>query len=155
MKTVSVPGTGTQVAYDALGEGPGLALLHGTSLDPATNFGHVTQRLSARRRVITPEYGGCGLSTIPPGPLSLEVAVEQIAAALGDAFDGPVDLVGESLGAVVAAATAARYPGLVRHLILVAGWASSADHVVIPSGHAIFAERPDDVCELVNTFLSR
>ena len=39
----------------------------------------------------------------------------------------PVDLVAESLGAVVAVAVAARFPGLVRGLVLVSGWADGND----------------------------
>ena len=39
----------------------------------------------------------------------------------------PVDLLGDSLGSVVAAATAARHPTIVRRLVLIAGWADSSD----------------------------
>jgi pimeloyl-ACP methyl ester carboxylesterase len=125
MTTISV--AGTQVCYTSTGEGPGLVLVHGTSADGRSNFGHVVDRFADRRCVVTPDFGGSGDSTIPAGPLALDTVVEQIAGTIAHATPAPVDLLGDSLGAVVAAATAARHPSLVRRLVLVAGWADSAD----------------------------
>lgn len=122
-----ISAAGTSVHYSNSGKGPGLVLVHGTSIGAQANFGHVVERFTDRRQVISPDYAGCGNSTIPPGDLQLETLVEQIAATIRHASDGPVDLLGDSLGAVVAAATAARYPTLVRRLVLVAGWADSSD----------------------------
>lgn len=125
MTTISI--SGTTVNYTTLGKGPGLVLVHGTSIDSQANFGHVTEYFSDQRQVISPNYAGCGNSTIPNGDLALDVLVEQIAGTIRHASNGPVDLLGDSLGAVVAAATAARYPELVRRLVLIAGWAYSGD----------------------------
>jgi pimeloyl-ACP methyl ester carboxylesterase len=122
-----ISAAGTTVHYSSSGNGPGLVLVHGTSIGAQANFGHVVERFTDRRQVISPDYAGCGNSTIPPGDLMLETLIEQIAATIRHASDGPVDLLGDSLGAVVAAATAARYPDLVRRLVLVAGWADSSD----------------------------
>ncbi|MEO6921577.1 MAG: alpha/beta hydrolase [Collimonas sp.] len=119
MSTISV--AGTTVHYTTSGTGPGLVLVHGTSIGTQANFGHVVERFTDQRQVISPDYAGCGNSTIPPGDLTLDILVEQIAGTIRHAADGPVDLLGDSLGAVVAAATAARYPSLVRRLVLVAG----------------------------------
>ncbi|WP_242454644.1 alpha/beta fold hydrolase [Bailinhaonella thermotolerans] len=102
-------------------------LLHGTNSDGQSGFGHLVDRFTDRRTVITPDYAGAGQSTIPDGPLSLDVLVSQVAAVIDDAGGGPVDLLGTSLGAVVSAATAAAHPEMIRRLILVAGWVSSDD----------------------------
>ncbi|NEY35728.1 alpha/beta fold hydrolase [Streptomyces sp. PRKS01-65] len=125
MNAVSV--AGTSVSYTTAGSGRGLMLLHGTNSDSRSGFGHIVGDLAADRLVITPDYAGCGRSTIPDGDLTLEVLVEQAAAVVRDSGAGPVDLVGTSLGAVVAAATAATHPELVRRLVLVSGWADSSD----------------------------
>jgi pimeloyl-ACP methyl ester carboxylesterase len=125
MATINV--SGTSVNYTASGEGQGLVLLHGTSVDAQANFGHVVEGFADRRRIIRPNYGGAGGSTIPGGDLTLDIIVEQIAATIRHAANGPIDLLGDSLGAVVAAATAARHPSLVRRLVLAAGWAWSGD----------------------------
>jgi pimeloyl-ACP methyl ester carboxylesterase len=66
-------------------------------------------------------------STIPSGPLSRDLLVDQVAAVIGDADGCPVDPLGTSLGAVVAAATAASHPDLVGRPVLVAGWVGSQD----------------------------
>jgi pimeloyl-ACP methyl ester carboxylesterase len=117
----------TLVEYSSIGQGPCLVLVHGTSIDGPANFGHIVEQFSGQRTVIVPNYAGCGGSTIAEGALDLDVLVEQVAAVLRETPDGGADLLGDSLGAVVAAATAARYPALVRKLILVAGWADSSD----------------------------
>lgn len=118
---------GTTVSYTTKGSGKGLVLLHGTHADGASAFGQLSPRFSDRRTVVVPDYAGCGASTVPEGELSLDLLVEQVAAVVGSATAQPVDLVGVSLGAVVAAAVAARHPGLVRRLVLVAGWVDGTD----------------------------
>jgi pimeloyl-ACP methyl ester carboxylesterase len=118
---------GSTVAYAAAGQGAGLVLVHGTSMTGRGNFGHVVDRLTDRWRVVLPDYAGSGVSTLPDGDLSLDLAVAQIAAVIRDAADTPIDLLGDSLGAMVSAATAARHPELVRRLVLIAPWSDSND----------------------------
>ncbi|WBB58488.1 alpha/beta hydrolase [Streptomyces sp. WMMC500] len=119
--------SGTEVHYTISGNGPGLVLVHGTSLDAATNYGHIVEHFTGDRTVITPDYAGCGKTTAPAGDLTLDLLVDQVVAATRDGANGPVDLVGFSLGAVVAASIAARRPDLVRRLVLIAGWTHSED----------------------------
>ncbi len=111
------------VHYGRAGEGPGLVLVHGTGGDAATNWAHLVPGLSDVRTVITPDYAGSGATADPGGELTLDLLAGQVAAA----FEGPSDLVGFSLGAVVAAAVAAERPELVRRLVLIAGWTHLAD----------------------------
>jgi pyruvate dehydrogenase E2 component (dihydrolipoamide acetyltransferase) len=98
------------------GDGPPLVLLHGV----ATNrliWRHVTGPLSAHRRVIAVDVPGFGASA-PAGPgFALDAVADRLVERLAlDAFD----LVGHSLGGAVAVAVAARHPGTVRRLVLVA-----------------------------------
>jgi pimeloyl-ACP methyl ester carboxylesterase len=123
----AVPVAGTDVHYTAAGAGDGLVLVHGASMDAASNFGHLIEHFADRHTVITPDYAGSGQTTAPPGELTVDLLVEQVAAVTSDAATGPADVVGFSLGAVVAASLAARQPELVRRLVLVAGWSHSAD----------------------------
>lgn len=102
-----------------------LALLHGTNSDGPSAFGHILDRFTDQWKVLTPDYGGAGRSTAPEGALTLEGVVAEIAEALQAAGGEPTDLVGHALGAVVAAATAATHPELVRRLVLVAPWVDS------------------------------
>ena len=117
-----VDADGAAVHYTATGQGPGLVMVSGTGLDAHTSYGHIAPAFENRRTVILPDYAGSGLTLDPAGPLSVELLAAQVAAVTGQAADEPVDLVGYSLGAVVAAAVAALHPHLVRRLVLVAGW---------------------------------
>jgi pimeloyl-ACP methyl ester carboxylesterase len=119
--------SGTEVHYTTAGNGPGVVLVHGTSLDGATNYGHLVEHFAIDRTVITPDYAGSGKTTAPAGPLTLDLLVDQVCAAAREAATAPMDLVGFSLGAVVAASIAARMPDLVRRLVVIAGWTHVED----------------------------
>ena len=112
------------VHYSTVGEGPGLVFVAGTGLDGQTNFGHLVDAFTGERTVVLPDYAGSGATEGPEGELTVEILAGQIAAVVREvtAAGGPVDLVGYSLGAVVAAAVAASHPEAIRRLVLVAGW---------------------------------
>ncbi|MCP2261792.1 Pimeloyl-ACP methyl ester carboxylesterase [Streptoalloteichus tenebrarius] len=118
----SVRTAGSTVHYEVTGSGPGLVMVHGTGGDGRANFGHLVDRFADARTVITPDYSGSGETTDGGGPLTLDQLVDQVVAATDAVTDEPVDLLGFSLGAVVAAATAAKHPERVRRLVLLAGW---------------------------------
>ncbi|MFH9423601.1 alpha/beta fold hydrolase [Streptomyces sp. NPDC017529] len=118
---------GLPVHYTAQGSGPGLLLVHGTGADSESNYGHLRQYFTDRFTVITPDYSGSGQTPLPEGELTVDRLVDQVVAAARETTDQPFDIVGFSLGAVVAATAAARHPGLVRRLVLVNGWARGDD----------------------------
>ncbi|MBF8189289.1 alpha/beta hydrolase [Nonomuraea sp. K274] len=111
------------VHYRRAGHGPGLVMVHGTGGDAVSNYAHLVPGLTDLRTVITPDYAGSGQTADPGGDLTLDLLAGQVAAT----FEGPSDLVGFSLGAVVAAAVAAERPELVRRLVLIAGWTHVED----------------------------
>jgi pimeloyl-ACP methyl ester carboxylesterase len=113
------------VHYTTAGDGPGLVFVAGTGLDAQLNFGHLVDAFTDERTVVLPDYAGSGATVGPEGELTVEILAGQIAAVVREiqAASGPVDLVGYSLGAVVAAAVAATHPEAIRRLVLVAGWA--------------------------------
>lgn len=104
-----------------------IIFLHGTNSSGDSSFGEIKKAFSSDRTVIIPDYAGCGNSELPPETLTIEHLVEQVAAVIEDSSHFPVDLVGVSLGAVVAAVVAAKYPNLIDKLILTAPWATSHD----------------------------
>ncbi|KAB7843586.1 alpha/beta fold hydrolase [Streptomyces mobaraensis] len=115
----------TRVHYESEGRGPGLVLVHGTGGDAEKVFGNVVPYFADDHTVVRPNLSGSGLTGDNGDPLTLDLVAAQVAGAARAAVDGPVDLLGFSLGAVAAAAVAAEYPGLVRRLVLVAGWSHS------------------------------
>jgi pimeloyl-ACP methyl ester carboxylesterase len=124
-----------RVAYDVQGSAdagaPPLVLIHGTTQD-RTGWATITPALEATHRIVLPEMPGSGQTVDGAGPLDLDEIVTQIVAvaddALGDAT-APFALGGYSLGAVVAAATAARLGRRVTSLSLLCGWATSDAHI--------------------------
>lgn len=119
--------SGSTVTYTTAGEGPGLVLVAGTGLSSLLNYGHLLDPFTSRRTVVLADYAGGGETPDVPGELTLDLLAEQIIAAADDSVDGPVDLVGYSLGAMVAVAVAAARPDLVRRLVLIAGWPGPDD----------------------------
>ncbi|MFF4775600.1 alpha/beta fold hydrolase [Microtetraspora fusca] len=115
------------VPYGMKGSGPGLVLVHGTGPGAGITWDGVADRFTDARTVITPDLSGSDPAEDDGGDLTVEALTGQLDAVIGDAGTGPVDLVGFSLGAPVAAAFAATRPELVRTLVLVAGWAGPGD----------------------------
>lgn len=80
------------------------------------------EQLAAGRTLVRYDRAGTGLSPATGRVPSLDSELAQLDAVAGGL--GPVDLVGASLGAPVAAAWAAQNPDAVRRLVLYGGWAA-------------------------------
>ncbi|MCQ9343006.1 alpha/beta hydrolase [Corynebacterium sp. 732RC1] len=111
--------------YDSENErehpGEAIVLVHGTSGTAPTHFGFLYPILSTKYRVIGFDWAN---PTTGDQPLELEDLVAQTAEVIRQvAPNTKVTLVGFSLGAVTAAATAARHQDLIGNLVLIAGWA--------------------------------
>lgn len=122
MSSVSV-GT-AEVRFQLAGEGPGMVLVHGTGGSAAANWGGFIDRFAGHHTVVAPDYAGSGETTDPGVRIEFADVVAQVVGAADAAGQESFDLVGFSLGAVVAAAIAAEYPERVRSLVLIAGWSS-------------------------------
>jgi pimeloyl-ACP methyl ester carboxylesterase len=96
------------------GEGPPLLLVHGYG-GAAWNFTEMQPHL-AGRRLIVPDLPGHGRSA----PLPAAASLRGFADALVPLLDGPVDVLGHSLGGVVALRLAERHPELVRRVVVAA-----------------------------------
>ncbi|MCA4133179.1 alpha/beta fold hydrolase [Arthrobacter sp. M4] len=93
---------------------PPLLLLHATG-ETAADWDLVASRLCSKRTVIAVDLRGHGASDWP-GVYSLELMARDILGLLGSLELGEVDLVGHSLGGLVACLVAANAP--VRRLVL-------------------------------------
>jgi 3-oxoadipate enol-lactonase len=100
------------------GEGPPLLLVHGFG-GAAWNFSELAPLLPGRRLII-PDLPGHGASSPLPAP-TLTGFADVLAQIFGEQLlEGPVDVLGHSLGGVVALRLAERHPSLVRRLVLAA-----------------------------------
>jgi len=111
------------------GSGPPLILLHGAG-DQAGTWSAVAPRFADRYRVIAVDLPGHGDSDPRSGPLTLTAIVAGVEALLDGLPEGErAVLVGNSLGAWVAAVLAARRPERIERIVLVDGgplrWVSS------------------------------
>jgi len=108
--------------YDGAGGGdlPTTVMIHGLG-SAGISFAGVISRLRPHvKRVIVPELPGHGLSTHPGNrPVTPELVLETITAALDKVVTEPVVVVGNSLGGAVAIDYAKRHPDQVRALVLV------------------------------------
>jgi len=117
---VNVPSVQTSVIDE--GRGRATLLIHGTSSSAEMGWGPVLPVLSAGRRCLAFDMLGAGQTQDQGQPVTLDVLVAQAQAVAGLAPGEQIDIIGYSLGAVVAAAAAAAMPERVRRLVLLGGW---------------------------------
>ncbi|MZD04313.1 alpha/beta fold hydrolase, partial [Streptomyces sp. SID5785] len=97
-------------------DGPPLVLLHALGED-SRDWAGVTPALAATRRVHALDLRGHGASD-RPGSYALEAVRDDVLAYLDAAGLDRIDLVGHSMGGVVACLLAAHRPHRVRRLVL-------------------------------------
>jgi pimeloyl-ACP methyl ester carboxylesterase len=107
------------------GAGPGLVLIHGTGADASSTWGGLIQGASDRYAILAPNLPGVGATPAALGPLDLDELADQVISTARACGLERFHLVGHSLGAVIAAAAAARQPSAVISLVLHAGWVRS------------------------------
>jgi pimeloyl-ACP methyl ester carboxylesterase len=107
--------------FDSEGSGRPVLLLHGLAGHAGEWLGTM-RHLSPRYRTVALDQRGHGRSTRMPDDLSRDAFVDDVAAVIAAAaIDRPVILIGQSMGAHTAFLTAARYPHLVSHLVMIEG----------------------------------
>jgi pimeloyl-ACP methyl ester carboxylesterase len=123
--TTEAPGSGAyadvndlHLYYETHGEGRALVLLHG-GLGSGEMFGPTIPALvAAGHQVIVPDLQGHGRTADIDRPIDVRLMADDIAALIRHLGLRPVDVVGYSLGGGVALFTAARYPELVRKVVI-------------------------------------
>lgn len=117
MRTVASP-DGTRIAYWRSGAGPPLVLVHGAMADHTTTWRYVLPELERHFTVYAMDRRGRGASG-DSADYKLQLEVEDVAA-LVDAIDEPVNLLGHSFGGMLAL-EAALLTSNLRRLILYEG----------------------------------
>jgi pimeloyl-ACP methyl ester carboxylesterase len=102
--------------YVDRGKGPAVVLLHGFPLDHRMWEAQI-ESLSARHRVIAPDFCGFGQSP-PAGSFTIKSMAEDVAELIESLGAGPVTLAGLSMGGYVAIVFAMKYARLLGGLIL-------------------------------------
>lgn len=128
-RTVSVDGASV-TCHDSVTPGEldrPLVLVHGTGGTTASHFGHLFPMMATRTRVIAVDWAP---TADPAADLTVDLLVGQVRAVVDELLgpDAAFDLLGYSLGAVVAGQLAADLGRRVENLVLVAGWATTDVH---------------------------
>ena len=110
---------GARLHYDLHGDGPEtLVFIHGLML-ASESWHHQVEAFRDRYRILTFDLRGQGRSEMTPDGLDLESLAADAAAVIDALVQGPVHLIGFSMGSFVAMRVAARRPELVKTLTLI------------------------------------
>jgi pimeloyl-ACP methyl ester carboxylesterase len=120
---------GQVVGYGVAGAPLGTAglpvlLFHGTTMN-RTAWDFVIGSMPTERTYIQVEFPGSGESAMPSAPLSVEGLVSDALAVIHELKVDRFHVAGYSLGAVIAAATAATVPERVASATMLCGWVTS------------------------------
>jgi len=114
---------GVPIAYKVLGAGVPLVLLHGftETAESWQEAGYVDRFLRAGRQVVLIDCRGHGSSGKPHDAAAYggDKRARDVVAVLDALGMGAADLVGYSMGGMIALATALRFPERVRALIVI------------------------------------
>jgi pimeloyl-ACP methyl ester carboxylesterase len=158
-----VRASGLEIAYERVGEGPPLVLVHGAAVD-SRMWGPQLVGLADEFTVVAWDEPGAGRSSDVPADFRLADYADCLAALIGRLDLGPAHVAGLSWGGTVAQELYRHHPELVATLLLVdtyAGWKGSlpeeevrvrvegvrqmvaaADHLFDPTLPGLFAGDP-------------
>lgn len=108
---------GIEIAYDDVGVGAPVVLLHGFPFNRSLWCDQV-EALVGMHRVITPDLRGHGETTVTDAPATMEMMAEDVAALLDEMGIERVVLGGLSMGGYVTLAFYRHFPERVRALVL-------------------------------------
>jgi pimeloyl-ACP methyl ester carboxylesterase len=127
-RTVSVTSAAVQVAQTALGpvgyrevgSGPPLVLIMGYAGTMETWEPQLLDTLALHFRVVVFDNAGIGSTKALPSPLTVDAMANQTSALISALGLGRPDVLGWSMGGMIAQALAVLHPGQVRRLVLCA-----------------------------------
>jgi pimeloyl-ACP methyl ester carboxylesterase len=124
------------VGYRQIGHGPPLVLIMGfggTMNDWAPDF---VDSLAAGHRVVIFDNAGIGRTGSLPSPLTVTAMADQTSALISALGLGRADVLGWSMGGMIAQALAVQHPGQVNHLVLAATQPGTGRSLPIPAAAA-------------------
>ncbi|HLJ46198.1 MAG TPA: alpha/beta hydrolase [Bryobacteraceae bacterium] len=109
---------GVELYYETAGDGPPLLLLHGLG-SSTLDWEFQIPDLARSHRVIAMDVRGHGRSSKPPGPYTVAQFAKDAVALLETLHATPADIVGLSMGGMIAFQMAVDAPASVRSLTIV------------------------------------
>ena len=108
------------VGYREVGSGPPLVLIMGYAGTMETWVPQFVDTLARRNRVVIFDNAGIGSTRALPSPLTIDAMAEQTSALISALGLGRTDVLGWSMGGMIAQALAVLHPNQVRRLVLCA-----------------------------------
>jgi pimeloyl-ACP methyl ester carboxylesterase len=108
-------------------DGRTVVLIHGLGGSSLSEWYQIAPKLATERRVLMIDHRSHGLSPAASNRYEVEDIADDVAGILDELGIGAVDVVGYSMGGVIAQALAHRHPGRVGKLALVATFAAYPD----------------------------
>lgn len=131
-----------RVGYRTIGSGPPLLLIIGYRGIMEHWDRRFVDALARRHRVITFDNAGVGRTQAVRAPLTIDAMADQTSALIGALHLGRTDVLGWSMGGMIAQALAVRHPSQVRRLVLCAT-APGNGAAVLPSRQVLDAFETD------------
>jgi pimeloyl-ACP methyl ester carboxylesterase len=125
------------VGYRIVGSGPPLVLIMGYGGTMETWDPRFVDALARHFRVVIFDNAGTGGTQLLPAPLTIDAMADQTSALISTLGLGRPDVLGWSMGGMIAQALAVRHPTQVRRLVLCATYPGTG--AVVPSQAAIRA----------------
>lgn len=126
------------VAYRAVGSGPPLVLITGYGGTMESWDRRLVDSLAQRYHVVIFDNAGVGQTQVLPAPLTIDAMASQTSALIAALGLQRPDVLGWSMGSMIAQALAILHPNQVRRLILCASWPGNGT-AIRPSQTAIEA----------------
>ncbi len=104
--------------YESVGEGDCLLFIHGLG-SSSRDWEQQIPYFAKSYRVLTVDVRGHGQSDKPPGPYSVKQFSDDIAALLHDLIITAVNVIGVSMGGMIAFQLAVDHPKLVKSMVIV------------------------------------
>lgn len=108
---------GVEIAYDDVGSGPSVVLLHGYPFNRSM-WSDQVEELRRHHRVIIPDLRGHGESAVTPSPATMQSMASDVAGLLESLNISRATIGGLSMGGYVALAFYRLFPLRVRSLVL-------------------------------------
>lgn len=122
-----------RIAWEATGAGSPVLLIHGLGY-ARWGWEPIMGGLSARHRMISFDNRGIGASDVPPGPYTMADMAADALAVLDAAGVDRADVVGTSLGGMVAQELAVTAPDRVERLVLLCTTPGFSAELPVPAG---------------------
>ncbi len=110
------------VGYRMTGSGPPLVMIMGYGGTMRVWDRRLIDALAQHHRVVIFDNAGIGETQALPSPLSIDAMANQTSALIGALGLGRPDVLGWSMGSMIAQALTALHPGQVDHLVLCASY---------------------------------